>query len=101
MSNPVNIFFSGDALIEVGDDPEVIRAKYFIRDEFLVSFFCKVCAKPVIFSWWYLTPMSHTKKNVFRAPVSTPLEFEGKAGGFTRKCFVQSTCQEKPWDSLR
>lgn len=27
----------GDALIEPGDDPEVIRAKYFIRDEFLVS----------------------------------------------------------------
>lgn len=26
-----------DALIEPGDDPEVIRAKYFIRDEFLVS----------------------------------------------------------------
>lgn len=28
---------SGDALIEPGEDPEVIRAKYFIRDEFLVS----------------------------------------------------------------
>lgn len=27
----------GDALIEPGEDPEVIRAKYFIRDEFLVS----------------------------------------------------------------
>lgn len=27
----------GDAIIESGDDPEVIRAKYFIRDEFLVS----------------------------------------------------------------
>ena len=26
-----------DALVEPGDDPEVIRAKYFIRDEFLVS----------------------------------------------------------------
>jgi guanine nucleotide-binding protein G(s) subunit alpha len=26
-----------DAMIEPGDDPEVIRAKYFIRDEFLVS----------------------------------------------------------------
>lgn len=26
-----------DALIEPGEDPEVIRAKYFIRDEFLVS----------------------------------------------------------------
>jgi hypothetical protein len=25
--------------MEPGDDPEVIRAKYFIRDEFLVSFF--------------------------------------------------------------
>jgi hypothetical protein len=24
-------------LVEPGDDPEVIRAKYFIRDEFLVS----------------------------------------------------------------
>ena len=24
-------------MIEPGDDPEVIRAKYFIRDEFLVS----------------------------------------------------------------
>lgn len=28
--------FKGDALIEPGEDPEVIRAKYFIRDEFLV-----------------------------------------------------------------
>lgn len=28
----------GDALIEPGEDPEVIRAKYFIRDEFLVGF---------------------------------------------------------------
>lgn len=27
----------GDAITESGDDPEVIRAKYFIRDEFLVS----------------------------------------------------------------
>jgi hypothetical protein len=26
-----------DAMIEQGDDSEVIRAKYFIRDEFLVS----------------------------------------------------------------
>lgn len=26
---------TGDALAEPGDDPEVIRAKYFIRDEFL------------------------------------------------------------------
>lgn len=31
------LIFSGDAIIESGDDPEVIRAKYFIRDEFLVS----------------------------------------------------------------
>lgn len=30
--------FKGDALIEAGEDPEVIRAKYFIRDEFLVRF---------------------------------------------------------------
>lgn len=30
-------FILADALIEPGDDPEVIRAKYFIRDEFLVS----------------------------------------------------------------
>ena len=29
--------FTGDALVEPGEDPEVIRAKYFIRDEFLVS----------------------------------------------------------------
>lgn len=28
---------AADALIEPGDEPEVIRAKYFIRDEFLVS----------------------------------------------------------------
>lgn len=28
-----------DAIADSGDDPEVIRAKYFIRDEFLVSFF--------------------------------------------------------------
>lgn len=27
----------GDALAEPGEEPEVIRAKYFIRDEFLVS----------------------------------------------------------------
>lgn len=27
----------GDAVPEPGDDPQVIRAKYFIRDEFLVS----------------------------------------------------------------
>lgn len=36
----IYFFFSsseGDALIEPGEDPEVIRAKYFIRDEFLVS----------------------------------------------------------------
>lgn len=33
------IAFEGDALIEPGEDPEVIRAKYFIRDEFLVSLF--------------------------------------------------------------
>lgn len=31
------IFVIGDALIEPGEDPEVIRAKYFIRDEFLVN----------------------------------------------------------------
>lgn len=31
------LFFVADAMIEPGDDPEVIRAKYFIRDEFLVS----------------------------------------------------------------
>lgn len=31
------VIVSADALIEPGDDPEVIRAKYFIRDEFLVS----------------------------------------------------------------
>lgn len=30
------LLFKGDALIEPGEDPEVIRAKYFIRDEFLV-----------------------------------------------------------------
>lgn len=29
----------GDALPEPGDDSQVIRAKYFIRDEFLVSLF--------------------------------------------------------------
>lgn len=28
----------GDALPEPGDDSQVIRAKYFIRDEFLVSY---------------------------------------------------------------
>lgn len=28
---------SGDAIVETDDDPEVIRAKYFIRDEFLVN----------------------------------------------------------------
>lgn len=27
----------GDAASEPGDDPEFVRAKYFIRDEFLVS----------------------------------------------------------------
>lgn len=32
-----SILLVADALIEPGDDPEVIRAKYFIRDEFLVS----------------------------------------------------------------
>lgn len=26
-----------DANVEPGEDPEVVRAKYFIRDEFLVS----------------------------------------------------------------
>jgi len=29
---------TGDAIMESNDDPEVIRAKYFIRDEFLVGF---------------------------------------------------------------
>lgn len=33
------IYVIGDALIEPGEDPEVIRAKYFIRDEFLVKHF--------------------------------------------------------------
>lgn len=28
----------GDAIIEPGEDPQFVRAKYFIRDEFLVSF---------------------------------------------------------------
>lgn len=32
-------FVVGDAIVESGDDPEVIRAKYFIRDEFLVNIF--------------------------------------------------------------
>lgn len=27
----------GDACAEPGEEPEVVRAKYFIRDEFLVS----------------------------------------------------------------
>lgn len=35
----IKILSLADALIEPGDDPEVIRAKYFIRDEFLVSAF--------------------------------------------------------------
>lgn len=30
------IYYIGDAIMETNDDPEVIRAKYFIRDEFLV-----------------------------------------------------------------
>ena len=30
-------------MIEPGDDPEVIRAKYFIRDEFLVSVKILIC----------------------------------------------------------
>lgn len=33
----MSLSYTGDALIEPGEDPEVIRAKYFIRDEFLVS----------------------------------------------------------------
>lgn len=38
----LNFIFSlptteADAIAEASDDPEVIRAKYFIRDEFLVS----------------------------------------------------------------
>lgn len=33
----MRVYGVGDALIEPGEDPEVIRAKYFIRDEFLVS----------------------------------------------------------------
>lgn len=36
-SNQLLNFFIGDAIMESNDDPEVIRAKYFIRDEFLVS----------------------------------------------------------------
>lgn len=32
-----------DAIAEPGDEPEVIRAKYFIRDEFLVSNSILVC----------------------------------------------------------
>lgn len=42
MTNLFYVFIiasEGDALIEPGEDPEVIRAKYFIRDEFLVSLF--------------------------------------------------------------
>lgn len=37
------LIFLADAIIETGDDPEVIRAKYFIRDEFLVSFLQIFC----------------------------------------------------------
>lgn len=40
MDNSKESFFFisiADAIAESGDDPEVIRAKYFIRDEFLVS----------------------------------------------------------------
>lgn len=33
-----------DAASEPGDDPEFVRAKYFIRDEFLVSIFMLKCA---------------------------------------------------------
>lgn len=32
------LLLPADAIADSGDDPEVIRAKYFIRDEFLVSF---------------------------------------------------------------
>jgi hypothetical protein len=39
LKNEFKYFFEllADAIMEPGDDPEVIRAKYFIRDEFLVS----------------------------------------------------------------
>ena len=30
-------FFFSTASVDPGDDPEVVRAKYFIRDEFLVG----------------------------------------------------------------
>jgi hypothetical protein len=43
----IPIWILGDAQIEQGDDPEVIRAKYFIRDEFLVSCW------PTISSYFY------------------------------------------------
>lgn len=36
-SSTLSLYVIGDALIEPGEDPEVIRAKYFIRDEFLVN----------------------------------------------------------------
>lgn len=32
-----------DAAVEPGEDPEVVRAKYFIRDEFLVSQYFHTC----------------------------------------------------------
>jgi len=37
---------TGDAIMESNDDPEVIRAKYFIRDEFLVG------VQPNYFNQW-------------------------------------------------
>ena len=48
---------------EPGDDPEVVRAKYFIRDEFLVSKVCHVIpvltlSRPMEFSVKLYTIMS-------------------------------------------
>lgn len=39
-----------DATAEPGDDPEFVRAKYFIRDEFLVSAFLSLRLRSLFFS---------------------------------------------------